>query len=428
MRHRQIMTQSNETQYGQSHSPRTPRAPHAREEIKVTLHGPAELADALPFLMGVRATDSIVVAALHGRHGRFGGRVRLALPEDPAEWPRTAQRLAACLIRNSTRRHGRPDAVVVFLCREPGEGETTSDVVTRLRPLAQQLRVACGALDVPVIEALCLSAGRWWSYCRPHAPGTPGGSGALPPPGSTALAATAAYLGLPAPPALRDLESRLRPRSARDREQELALDMAAAELVPRMLADRGSGEAVARRTLLLARSALDKLRDAPPIADAGRSDRRDDKLLGHDEAASLILGLQDKEVRDAAAQWTEPERADAALRLWRALSRRCFGPYAEHAAAPLSLAGWVAWASGDEAEARAAFCMALDLEPHYTFARLLHEAVNTGVDPDMVRRSMRRARRGRVIATEARRRAPSGDAGRGPGRQTTGGRHARSRR
>lgn len=37
----------------------------------------------------------------------------------------------------------------------------------RLRPLAQRLRTACGALDVPVLEALCISDGRYWSYCCP---------------------------------------------------------------------------------------------------------------------------------------------------------------------------------------------------------------------------------------------------------------------
>ena len=37
----------------------------------------------------------------------------------------------------------------------------------RLRPLAQRLRTACGSLDVPVYEALCISDGRFWSYCCP---------------------------------------------------------------------------------------------------------------------------------------------------------------------------------------------------------------------------------------------------------------------
>jgi len=117
----------------------------------------------------------------------------------------------------------------------------------------------------------------------------------------------------------------------------------------------------------------------------------------------------------------EPAQADAALRLWRALARRCAGPYGEHAAAPLTLAGWVAWSSGDAAEARVALGMALDLEPHYTFARLLHHSVNEGLDPEQLRSCLRQERRKRVAAATKSRRGPAGPAGRGPGRHSPGG-------
>ncbi|MGJ3561104.1 DUF4192 domain-containing protein [Streptomyces sp. INA 01156] len=102
------------------------------------------------------------------------------------------------------------------------------------------------------------------------------------------------------------------------------------------------------------------------------ADLRDDELLRHDEAATLILGLQDRTTRDRAAAWMEGEEAGPALRLWRALARRCVGSYGEHAAAPLTLAGWVAWSTGDELEAREALAMALGADPDYLFARLLH--------------------------------------------------------
>lgn len=414
------MTQSDRIHHGKSS-----REP--AEEVKVTLRGPAELADALPYLMGFHPTDSIVLTALHGKRGRFGGRVRAGLPKDPAEWPDVADQLARCLVRNSGRRGGPPDAVVAFLCQDPREGERPPDVVERLRPLAGRLRLACGRLEVPVVEALCLSAGHWWSYCAPEPPGAQPG-GALPLPGTTAMAATAAYIGLPAPASLRDLESRLKPATARHRAHEIALDAASAELVPRMLADAGSGEAIRKRTLLLARAALERFRAAPAIADPARGDRRDDKLLSDDEAASIILGLQDRETRDRAAEWMEPVHSDAAMRLWRALARRCAGPYGEHAAAPLSLVGWVAWSSGDEAEARAALGLALDLDGQYAFARLLHQAVNAGLDPEVLRGCLRKERRRRVAAAATTRRGPSGAAGRGPGRRSPGGRRVRTRR
>ncbi|WNI18405.1 DUF4192 domain-containing protein [Actinacidiphila sp. ITFR-21] len=415
------MTQSNETHHAQSSQ--------ATDDIKVTLRGPAELADALPYLMGFYPTDSLVMLALHGENRRFGGRLRLGLPQDPEEWPEVAGQLADCLVENSTRRGARPDSVVIFLCQDPRAGEAAGSVVERLRPLAQRLRLACGELDVPVVEALCLSAGRWWSYCRPDTAAVPGDGQELPPAGSTAMAATAAYAGLPVPGSLRDMEARLRP-AERNRRHEIALDIAAAELVPRMM-DHDGGEQeeqIRKRTLGLARAALERFRTAPPITDPGRGDGRDDRLLGDDEAAAIILGLQDREARDRAAEWMEPLQADAALRLWRALARRCAGPYGDHAAAPLALAGWVAWSSGDESEARVALGMALDREPHYTFARLLHHSVNEGLDPELLRSCLRHERRKRVVAASTTRRGPAGRAGRGPGRRSPGDRRVRTRR
>ncbi|WP_433893178.1 DUF4192 domain-containing protein [Streptomyces sp. CA-111067] len=412
------MTQSNEFTYAES---------SRQARLKVTLGGPAELADALPYLMGFHPHDSVLMLALHGEHGRFGGRLRLGLPEDAGEWPEVARQLADCLVTGSARRGGRPDAIVLFLCQDPREGERPAAVVERLRPLAQRLRLACGELDVPVVEALCVSAGRWWSYLHPGHPAAQDEGVPLPPPGQSVLAATSAYAGLPEPGSLRDMEARYQPSQPRDREHEIALDAAAAELVPRMLANDDSA-VIMRRTMALARAALEKFRSATGTDAPATADRRDDKLLADDEAAAIILGLQDRISRDRAAEWIEPVHADAAIRLWRALARRCAGPYDEHAAAPLSLAGWVAWSSGDDVEARVALGLALDLDPEYRFARLLHNAINQGLDPEVLRRCLRHQRRERVIAQSTARRGPSGPAGRGPGRHSPGGRRARTRR
>ncbi|UWE11785.1 DUF4192 domain-containing protein [Actinacidiphila bryophytorum] len=417
------MTQSNRTQHGESLSD--------AGEIKVVLRGPGDLAQALDFLLGYRPTDSVVLLALHGEQGRFGGRLRVGLPEDqhdPTQWPDLARQLADCLITGSVRRGSRPTAIVAFLCQDPRAGERPSEVMRRLRPLAQQLRIACGEMDVPVIEALCVSGGRWWSYCRPDgAAGAPEEGVPVAEPAGSAIAATAAYSGIPMPVPLRDLESRLRPIEPPVLEHETALDLACGRLVPRML-DRNSGAWVADHTVELAGRALDAFLAAPPVNDRVRSDRRDDALLDDKDAAELILGFQDHAARDRVVEWADPLRAGAALRLWRALARRCAGPYAEHAAAPLALVGWVAWCLGDDAEARVALSTALDLEPHCTFARLLQHAVSQGLDPDVVRRSLRSSRRRRVLEASTVRRGPDGGAGRGPGRRSPGGRRARIRR
>lgn len=88
----------------------------------------------------------------------------------------------------------------------------------------------------------------------------------------------------------------------------------------------------------------------------------------------------------------EGEEAEPALRLWRALCRRCVGTYAEYGAPALALAGWVAWSGGDEPSARVALEQALRLDPRYTFAHLLHSACNRGLDPEPLRQCLRKQR------------------------------------
>lgn len=356
---------------------------------QVTLRGPADLADALPYLMGFHPTDSVVLVGLHGGRGRFGGRLRHGIPRSEQEWGPAADQLADCLISGSEQRDGRPDAIVLFLCQDPVAGEAAGEVMERLRPFAQLLRTACGSLDVPVLEALCISNGRYWSYCCPDGRCCPTDGNLLALPGTTVMAAAATYAGIQVRGSLRELEQRLAPWSgAHESEQLHALDEVGAAMVTRILDTNGRSQ-VARETLDLARGLLERVGDTPVPSVAGVADFRDDGLISHDEAAAVILGLQDRETRDRAARWMEGPEAHAALRLWRALARRCVGPYVEHAAAPLALAAWVSWSTGDEPGARVALELALRADPDYTFARLLHQACDEGVDPEKLRRCLR---------------------------------------
>ncbi|HZG05271.1 MAG TPA: DUF4192 domain-containing protein [Streptomyces sp.] len=362
---------------------------------RVTLRGPAELIDSLPYLLGYHPDDSIVLVGLHGPNGRFGGRLRVGIPAREEGWPDIAEQLADCLRGSSSARGDRPDGALVFLCQDPADGGSGRAVMERLRPLAQRLRTACGALDMPVYEALCVSGGRYWSYCCPGSGCCPADGTPVGVPGTSVMAAAATYAGVRVEGSLKELTARLAPLGPPVAEpQELALDLAGTALVPRMLGEVDR-QTVRAETLALAQRLLDRYRAAPTAdlrAGRARADARDDGLLSHEEAATLILGLQDRVARDWAAEWMEGADAAPALRLWRALARRCVGAYAEHAAAPLTLAGWVAWASGDEPGARVALGRALDLDPEYVFARLLHSACNSGLDPEPLRQCLRRQR------------------------------------
>ncbi|MFJ9835766.1 DUF4192 domain-containing protein [Streptomyces sp. NPDC101169] len=378
-----------------------PLSGRSAHDPQVTLRTPGELADAMPYLLGYRPEDSMVLVALHDREGRgrFGGRARLGIPASREDWPEAARQLARGLVAGSERRGTRPEQMVAYVCQEPDPGESGRDVMKRLEPLAQLLRTECGGLDVPVIEALCVSDGRFWSYCCPVKGCCPDDGTPMGLPGTSVLAAAATYAGIQVRGTLRELRARLLPWEAGAAlEQEVALDAAGMSLVPRIL-DVAERVRVAEETLALADLVIRRFASATPVAGAHQADLRDDGLLAHDEAATLILGLQDRTTRDRAAAWMEGEEAAPALRLWRALARRCVGSYGEHAAAPLTLAGWVAWSSGDELEAREALAMALGADPDYLFARLLHQACNEGLDPESIRRCLR-AERERPDGTE----------------------------
>ncbi|QHC31754.1 MULTISPECIES: DUF4192 domain-containing protein [unclassified Streptomyces] len=375
---------------------------HSETTAQVTLRTPAELADALPYLLGYRPEDSMVLVALHdsGGKGRFGGRARLGIPAHEEDWEEAARQLARGLVTSSERRGAKPEQLVAYVCQEPAPGEHGRDVKRRLARLAHLLRIQCGDLDVPVIEALCISDGRYWSYCCPVEDCCPEDGTPMGLPGTSVLAAAATYAGMQVRGTLKELRARLQPwEAAAAREQEAALDAGGLALVPRILDETGRAE-VAEETIVLAERVIHRLAATTPVAGALPADLRDDGLIGHDEAARLILGLQDRDTRDRAAAWMEGDEAAPALRLWRALARRCVGPYAEHAAPPLTLAGWVAWSTGDELEAREALAMALGADPDYLFARLLHQACNEGVDVESVRRCLRAGRAGGAPGTE----------------------------
>lgn len=370
------------------------------DDHRVTLRGPAELADALPYLLGYHPDDSVVLIGLHGPRGRLGGRIRTGIPEDPATWQGAAAQLAGCLVDGSRTRGGHPDAAVIYLCQEPADDGRAAETMERLRPLAQELRTACGALDVPVFEALYVTRRRYFSYCCGGGDCCSGEGNELPEPGTSPMAAAAAYAGIRAPGSLKQLQRRLDPIAEPEANRQLrALDAAAATLVPRMLEEGAEAAGVSSETLELAEDLLGRLRrsTAEGSSDASATDAGDDALLTAQEAARLVIGLQDRVTRDRAAEWMEGPDAPLALRLWRALARRCVHAFASHAAAPLTLAGWVAWSSGDDAAARIALSRALEADPEYVFAQLLQQALSDGLDPEPLRRCMRQQRAARGL-------------------------------
>ncbi|WP_165845645.1 DUF4192 domain-containing protein [Streptacidiphilus pinicola] len=363
----------------------------AFEPPVVRMRTPADVADALPYLLGFFPSDSVVALGLQGSRRRQGGSVRVDIPP-PAAWPAAAREVVGFLLALSEQRDRPPDAVILYFCQDPEPGGNPRAVTERLRPLATLLADGFRAAGVPVHESLCLSAGRWFSYTCADPACCPTEGALVRPPGSTSpVAAAAAFAGIQLRGSLRELHRELEPVAV---EAVAPLLLALEREMPLVAAelDREGG----RERL---REATAALVDAAVV----RFGQGECELDDHD-AARIVLGLQDRLARDRAAEWLDPPDVAHAGRLWRYLARRCVGPFEAHAAAPLSLLGWTAWVTSDTVTARVALGRALAVDPSYTFAALLYEAINCGAVPDTLCATLRAERAARSRRRTRRRR------------------------
>ncbi|OPC80729.1 hypothetical protein B4N89_06950 [Embleya scabrispora] len=369
------------------------------------VRSPADLVEAVPYLIGVRPTDSVVLLGiLPGDRSRVGPVLRHDLPA-PADFVNAARHFARLLVRTGARGvavaiyadgesgrmsgaeaagtsragdasdgsdgSGAPDAPEASGTAEglPGSSSAPLDdlpaTVGRLRPLHEAIARECAARGIEVREAVCVTAGRWWSYGCDDARCCPMEGTPLRTERNSTVAATAVWAGLPEPASLTDLMRLFRPPEYAMRERIL-----------RAYTDvRGDSAGFEPgRTLIALAGHRIRFR-------AGNTE------IEPEEAARLVLGLGDARVRDEVMAWhgETPGEADdrALLALWTVLARRAFAPAS---APPLTLAAWAAWTAHDGVLARVAVTGALRADPGYTMARLLHSAINSPLSAAEVRR------------------------------------------
>ncbi|MEU0935667.1 MULTISPECIES: DUF4192 domain-containing protein [unclassified Embleya] len=344
---------------------RTPFVAMSPQSV-LRVRSPADLVEAVPYLIGVRPTDSVVLLGiLPGERSRVGPVLRHDLPP-PADFEPAARHFARLLVRAGAR------GVAVAMYPDGAEAaaggpavEVGSAAVERLRPLHAAIAHACAAHTIEVREAVCVSTERWWSYGCADDRCCPTEGTLLRTERSSTVAATAVWAGLPEPMSLAELVRRFRPPEYAMRE----LMLRAYESV------RARPEEFAARRTLTA------------LAGHRARFRAGDTTIEPAEAARLVLGLGDARVRDDVMAWhdEQPGGADdvALLALWTALARRAFAPAS---APPLTLAAWAAWTIGDGVLARVAVTRALRADTGYTMARLLHSAINSPLSAAEVRR------------------------------------------
>jgi hypothetical protein len=319
---------------------------------QIRVGNPGELIETVPYLMGFHPVESLTLVGFSGGRGRpqrVTVTVRVDLPNRPDQ-------LGDLTALTQAFRTSRTESVVAILHTDRFTGDP------RARPELCELedRVVCGlrGLALEVSDVLVASADRWWSmWCeQPECCPAEGTSRAGQ--GSAAVAA-ATYAGLVALP---------------DR-QALAESIAGSGPVERAALGPLLAEARARRAADVDRA--EQRADSAAILEAARCYPAELATITDEDLAWFGVALSEPRIRDLVWLAVDARAVDASA-LLHLLHTRLPKEYAVH---PLFLYGWVQWRAGSGTLALMAAEQVLAIDPGYSAARLLVEAVRRGLDP-----------------------------------------------
>lgn len=315
------------------------------------ISGPAELLQAVPYLLGFHPARSLVVVGLHDTQLVVTARLDLA----DAVAGASAQTLDA------VARGGSTSVVAVVYDDDAAFGGHVEELPWQ--EFAWDLQREAAEFGCQLTEALLVCRGRWWSLSCDDVDCCPVDGLELPTDVS-AFTAAATFTGMVALPDRAALEALLAPLPELERA---ALDppIEAAERAGVDATLRGEGERH-RRRMKRALFAAARACDDPhrvPVTD--------------DDAARFGAALAVTAIRDALWIAIDDGRVDGRP-LWRELACRLPQPYD---AGPLFLFGWASWRAGAGALASIAARRALDSVPKYTAALLLSAALTQAINP-----------------------------------------------
>ncbi len=333
---------------------------------RVRISGAGDVAAAVPHLLGFHPDDSLVVLCMSRPRLRMGLTMRFDLVSAPS----TARLAVEAAVRAEAA-----GAEEVMLVCYPTAPDPDLDVVSRHDlPHAELLDRRCDEMrqrGIDVQDAVVVSCDRWRSYlCDDDCCGM---SRALPSP-SPHLGAVCAWRG---PAVLADRRAVVASLDPLGGDTEVSMRQAydrQADLVVEQLRAVGSVDAYRRGALAAYDEALTRVSD--PRA-----------RLADDEAAYLVLSLEDAPTRDAAAA-RGLDRGDESVALLTYLARRAYPP--EDAAVCTTLA-WVLCLDGATLRARIALDRARRSDPGYSLASLLEQVIAEQVPPTAIRALTRRA-------------------------------------
>ena len=326
------------------------------------ISGPAELLQAVPYLIGFHPTKSLVLVGLHDE--RLVVTARLDLSDAVLGGIPHA---AGAMMR------GGSTSFVAVIYDDTDDDEDYDEWDYGARPSLAHWDVVYGALraelrrlDAHLRDVLVVSDDRWWSLSCDDFDCCPVEGRPLPDaPSSFATAAMVeGVVALPSRAALEDVLAPL-PDAERD-----ALDQAIGAAERLAVDETLTGQA--RRWELSVKRAM--FRAAREADEPGWAAPPDDVVARFGAALAVTT------LRDAIWLAIDGDRLDGRA-LWRDLGRRLPSPYD---APPMFLFGWASWRAGDGALAGIAADRAVTSDPGYHAADLLLAAVTSGVDPRRV--------------------------------------------
>ncbi|ATY10738.1 DUF4192 domain-containing protein [Amycolatopsis sp. AA4] len=318
---------------------------------RATLSNPADLIASLPYLLGFRPAESLVLLG----HRVPGTTIGLMLRADLPPRELQAQQADALIPRFDDHEHNGVTVVIVGGSGDDNGPPHRTFVAELERGLKRHHLRLFHALWTPEIEP-----GAPWSCYR-----DPDCSGVLPDPQETVIAAATTEAGFVVFRSREELAAVLEPRCP---------------------------EAIARRAELLAScpeplyrpgmSSSDVLNAAvTELRDAFLRQRRGAGPPDDDQAVRLAHALMFTPVRDACLALAVPPHTSLtreAEEVWLTLVRELPPPHRAEAAMHL---GYTALMRGEGALAGMALANAVEADPEHLVAQLLQAAWNIGTDP-----------------------------------------------
>src|SRR4051812_45562584 len=242
------------------------------DAMLIKLSDPADMAAAIPHLVGFQPEESLVVVSLRRPRKRIGLTMRFDLPPESCDAD-LAEQVALRLVADKAA------FALLACCTEAASVDGAPPRADLIDHIERQL----DKRDVAMLDALLIRDGRWWSYRCEDVDCCPPDGKEIP--AATDIAAAHALLGRGVLPSRSALREQMKPvEFVSRRAMEQAIDVTAITVAERMQIEKA--DVVRDQTVSLVRKLMKRYVD-PTVA-----------TVTDEEAARVIVGIVDVHARD----------------------------------------------------------------------------------------------------------------------------------